>query len=163
MAALSRRSFLQGKQASQPDAARPPWALAEPDFLAACDQCGACQWTCPEGVIGSDAGGYPVMDFSKGACVFCGGCASACERDAFGKRSNDPWAIKAVIGAACLSFQGVTCRVCGDFCEERAIRFSPTLGGAARPQVRLDDCTGCGACAAPCPTAAITIAALPAV
>lgn len=52
----------------------------------------------------------------------------------------------------------VVCRTCGDACEAAAIRFRPRLGGAALPEVDGEKCTGCGACVAPCPAAAITLA-----
>ncbi len=157
MSALSRRSFLQGKQAVAPVGVRPPWSLAEDAFLAACDQCGACQWACPEKVIGRDDQGFPVMDFTKAACTFCARCVQACERKAFGPQDAAPWPVKAMVGQGCLSDQGVTCRICGDFCEAGAIRFRPQVGRVARPEVSLDGCTGCGACVAPCPVGAIAM------
>jgi ferredoxin len=43
-------------------------------------------------------------------------------------------------------------------CEARAIAFPPRLGGCSLPQIDPARCTGCGACVAPCPTAAIEIA-----
>lgn len=61
----------------------------------------------------------------------------------------------AVIGDSCLSLAGVLCRACEDSCESRAIRFRLMTGGRAAPVIATDDCTGCGACSAVCPTAAV--------
>ena len=68
-----------------------------------------------------------------------------------------PWSLKAVIGPGCLPANGVECRVCGDFCDARAIRFPPRLGGSPLPDIALETCTGCGACLAPCPVSVITM------
>ena len=63
----------------------------------------------------------------------------------------------AIVGAQCLSQRGVTCRVCADHCGAGAIRFRPMRGGIAVPIVDAATCTGCGACRAPCPAAAIAL------
>jgi len=65
--------------------------------------------------------------------------------------------LKAVIDNSCLSPRAVACRVCGDFCDARAIHFPPTVGGLVRPLVDHAACTGCGACVAPCPAGAIAM------
>jgi ferredoxin-type protein NapF len=153
---LSRRAFLNVGGVSGNTAIRPPWSVAEDAFTAACDQCGACLWSCPEGILLRGPDGFPVVDFSKNACTFCDRCAAACDRGAFlAERDGAPWSVSIAITAGCISGQGVACRVCGDFCDTRAIKFFPTLGGSARPQVDDAVCTGCGACIAPCPVGAI--------
>jgi len=65
---------------------------------------------------------------------------------------------RAVITRDCLAYNNVVCRSCGEACEAAAIRFRPRLGGAAVPEVDEGKCTGCGACMAPCPAKAITLA-----
>jgi ferredoxin-type protein NapF len=49
------------------------------------------------------------------------------------------------------------CQTCKDACGDGAIRFVYAAGRIPEPQVDLDRCTGCGACVAPCPAAAIEI------
>ena len=66
----------------------------------------------------------------------------------------------ARVSDACLAHQGVSCRLCGDWCAHAAIRFQPRLGGTARPDIQTDHCTGCGECLAVCPTRSISLANL---
>lgn len=68
----------------------------------------------------------------------------------------------ARIGGGCLSFAGTDCRVCGDRCEARAIRFRPLGRGRWFPDLDEAACTGCGDCAGPCPVAAIALIPRPA-
>ena len=105
-------------------------------------------------------GGYPTINFKRGECTFCADCVSACKPLALVRGEDQPgWTHKAVIADSCLPHRGVECRVCEDFCDARAIRFSPRLGGSPLPVIDAEKCTGCGACLAPCPVNAISIAA----
>ena len=45
----SRRDFLRGRISRPAPVLRPPWALDERDFLAACTRCDACVRACPTG------------------------------------------------------------------------------------------------------------------
>ena len=100
----------------------------------------------------------PPRRFAAAACTFCGDCAAACQPLALVRGAGIPaWRYKAVVGPTCLPNKGVECRVCGDFCDVRAIRFTPRLDSSPLPAIDEDLCTGCGACLAPCPTAAIHI------
>lgn len=56
---------------------------------------------------------------------------------------------------ACLARQRIECRVCGERCDEGAIRLRPTLGGVALPELLAERCTGCGDCLQACPTGAL--------
>ncbi len=64
---------------------------------------------------------------------------------------------KAVIGSACVAYNNVVCRSCGDACGDAAIRFSPRVMGAALPEVIAERCTACGECVTACPVSAITL------
>ncbi|WP_028792277.1 ferredoxin-type protein NapF [Thauera linaloolentis] len=160
-ASPTRRGFLRGRMRAVAPAMRPPWALVEPVFLAACTRCDACIDACPTTILVRADGGYPAADFSLGECTFCGECAARCEPRALvrGADGAAPWALKASIGHGCLAESGVECRVCGENCPMGAIRFRPRLGGVALPQLDDSACTGCGACFAPCPTRAIALGA----
>lgn len=161
---LARRALFKGKfTAPLPASIRPPWSLDEASFLDACSRCDACISACGEGIIVRGDGGYPQINFKNGACTFCGTCADACEDDALAAPAHGitpnttSWNITAHIGDGCLSANGVTCRVCGDRCDARAIRFQLAVGGVANPILDPQACTGCGACVQPCPTGVITI------
>ncbi|MCW9033288.1 MAG: ferredoxin-type protein NapF [Rhodospirillales bacterium] len=143
---------------------RPPFAVDAETFTDICDRSGKCIKACPKGIIGRGSGGFPEIDFSKGECTFCYDCIDACKSGALKKATykkeitdQPPWTYKAVIGDGCLSASGVTCRVCGDICDSRAIKFRLAIGGKAFPELTLTDCNGCGACVVPCPTKTISI------
>lgn len=157
MVDLARRGFFRGRPRPKAEI-RPPWALAESHFIDACTRCNDCLKACPEAILISGDGSYPTVDFGRGECTFCGDCVRSCQAKAL-IASEDalPWSYKAVIGPGCLPHKGVECRVCGDFCDARAIRFQPRLGGSPLPEINADLCTGCGACVAACPTQAIAI------
>ena len=155
---ISRRQFLRGDLAGRKPALRPPWALDEAAFLHACTRCGDCAPACPTKIIVIERG-YPVVDCAQGECTFCAACVTACHTGALTKNGDQrPWRIQAHIAPACMAFSNTVCRGCGDACMATAIRFRPRLGGAAVPEVDGEKCTGCGACVAPCPVKAISLA-----
>ena len=107
----------------------------------------------------ADKDARPTVDFGRGECTFCGKCVEACQPRALEKREGaPPWQLKAQIQNNCLARSNVVCRACGDACTVQAIRFSPQIMSAARPEVSNDLCNGCGACYVPCPAQAIRIA-----
>lgn len=157
MVDLSRRGFFRGRVRPRAEI-RPPWALDEGEFVDRCTRCNDCLKVCPTGILVAGDGGYPTVDFSLGECTFCGDCVTACQPNALHRHGEQPaWPYRAQIGEDCLPRQGVECRVCGDFCEPRAIRFVPRIGGCPQPEIDLGNCTGCGACVAPCPVTAIRV------
>jgi ferredoxin-type protein NapF len=152
-----RRNFLRGNFSLRQGPLRPPWALAEVDFLQACTRCGDCVDACLTHIITRDSG-YPTIDFAAGECTFCGDCATACTPGALTRAEEQTaWSARAVINESCLARQRVECRVCGDQCAAGAIRFPPLAGGIALPALDQERCTGCGACVAPCPVRAIAV------
>lgn len=156
----SRRAFLLGADPMLPTPQRPPWSLAEILFVAACDGCGACIADCPEGILAADPRAMPVVDFSRGAgaCTFCGICADVCKAGAFQQAETraSPWTWRATIADACLAAHGIMCQSCKDACSDSAIHFAYRAGRVAQPVIDPARCTGCGACQAPCPAAAIS-------
>lgn len=153
---LSRRQFLRGDVASRRRPVRPPWALAESEFLNRCDRCGKCQAACETGILVTGDGGYPQPDFFLGECSFCGACAAACPTGALHRSAARPWTLHAEFSDSCLAARGITCQVCADQCPTNAIRFPPRLAPVtATPVLVLSACNGCGACVAPCPVRAV--------
>ena len=159
----SRRALLRGRVQTRP-AIRPPWALPEPDFLARCTRCGDCLGACAEGVLVKGDGGFPEVDFFRGACVMCGDCAERCRAFAFQappRRAANAWRHRISLNSNCMAMQGVVCRSCGDVCGERAIGFQLRVGGAAVPALDDTACTGCGECLSVCPVQALQVEFFP--
>jgi len=142
---------------------RPPGAIEEIAFLAACTRCGDCIAVCPvhaivkappEAGLGAAA---PIIEPAVQACVVCDDmrCARACETGALvvprggwaaihmGTLTLDP--------ERCIAFQGVACGVCARVCPvgERAL----ALDAGGRPVLRPEGCVGCGGCVTACVTA----------
>ncbi|NDY91485.1 4Fe-4S dicluster domain-containing protein [Ideonella livida] len=158
-----------------PTPRRPPWALSpESDFTAACTRCGACQTACPHGLLVAGDGGFPALRFVHGGCDFCGACVRHCGPGALrpppGTAATDPgpWPAQGALpgrvrlAAHCLALRQVECRLCGDACDTRALRFVPAPGGVSRVQLDPARCHGCGACLPPCPVGALDWAPPPA-
>jgi ferredoxin-type protein NapF len=148
----SRRAFLRGHFNATP-LPRPFGAIEETRFLETCTQCGECSSSCPESIVFRGDGGYPVLNFNKSGCTFCGACIDVCDSGAL--LTGTPWIWRPAVSASCLSTTGVYCRTCQDHCDEAAISFQLRRGGRSQPEFDADLCTGCGACAAPCPVNAI--------
>lgn len=151
----AKRAFLKGNFHARA-ALRPFGAMTPGAFEEACNQCGACARACPEAIIYRDSDGLPVLNFQAGECTFCAACIEVCDPQAL--QMEQPWNWQAVIGRSCMSLNGIACRACEDHCDARAIRFRLETGGRATPSVDPASCTGCGACAAPCPSSAISFA-----
>lgn len=149
----SRRAFLRGGRAAA-RAIRPPGALDEAEFLDRCTRCAACIEACPEALLVGGDGGFAQLDPTRGECTFCGDCISACTEGALLMPLLGRWPWRAALGEGCLAQQGVVCQACRDACGEQAIRFPPGAG-LGTPQIDAAACTGCAACVAACPTAAL--------
>ena len=140
---------------------RPPGALPEAAFLAACTRCGECTAVCPAHAIrplGSEAGfaaGTPSLDVNMNACIMCADmpCAAACPTAAL-EVPVDLWKqvkISAITidTERCITYRDVECGVCAHACPAgpNALRMNdrrhPVLG---------PDCTGCGTCIQACVT-----------
>jgi MauM/NapG family ferredoxin protein len=141
---------------------RPPGALPEVAFLAACTRCGECITACPPFAIRKappEAGlqaGTPFIDPMIQACTVCETipCARACPTDAL-TLPPDGWAgyrlaALELIPERCVTFQGTRCRACIDACPvgEAAL----TIDEDGHPVIRAEGCVGCGACVRACIT-----------
>lgn len=149
---------------------RPPGALPEAAFLAACTRCQECVPVCPVGAIrplGAVEGvarGTPVLDVAITACAMCPDmpCAAACPTDALSVPAEGWSGVRmasiVVDTARCLPYREVACGVCARVCPVGEGALS--LNGAGRP-VFGPDCTGCGICVTACVTSPSSLAALP--
>lgn len=165
---VNRRAFLRGRSPKFNKAAiHPPWALPFTEFIDACERCDACIDACPERIIFRGDGCFPEVDFRRGECVFCADCVKACEAGAFQTplkgefKEADAWDLSVDILASCLSLNAVVCRSCGDHCDTNAISFRLQTGGVSIPEIKQENCTGCGACLYVCPKDAIAITLKP--
>jgi ferredoxin-type protein NapG len=149
---------------------RPPGALPEAAFLAACTRCGACEPACPVRAIrplAASAGlaaGTPALQVATQACVMCVDmpCAAACPTSALEVPAELWRGVKlsriAIDANQCIAFRDVECGVCVRVCPagEEALRLDangrPVIGPA---------CTGCGACINGCVTSPSSITARP--
>jgi ferredoxin-type protein NapG len=139
---------------------RPPGALPEMAFLAACTRCGECVTACPPRVIqvapagAGLAAGTPYLDLRRSPCIACPTmpCAAACPTDALTVPARG-WAGYRLaritfLPERCVTFRGQPCRVCADRCPvgERAL----TMDEQGHPVLRPEGCVGCGVCAREC-------------
>ncbi len=149
---------------------RPPGALPEPAFLAACTRCGACADVCPVHAITKLpashglAGGTPVLDVAVTACIMCETmpCAESCptpalDVPAWGWRDARVSRVK-VDTSRCITHRDVECGICARVCPmgDEALRLDdrgrPVIGAA---------CTGCGQCIVACVTTPSSLVAEP--
>ena len=149
-----------------PGLVRPPGALPESAFLAACVRCGECMLACPTntlqpiwfkaGLLGLFS---PALTARRGPCdPRCSACGRVCPTGAI--RPLDGlervWAKTgtAVIDRArCLAWeQDKKCLVCDEVCPFDAVEFRAQEGlSVTVPHVVEDRCAGCGYCEHQCP------------
>ena len=155
---VSRRQFLRGDLSARRTPLRPPWALAEFEFVSQCECCDKCVEACESGIIQIDSHGFPALNFHNGECTFCVACVRACPSGALRiEADTQPWLLELVIDPTCMAMNGVVCRTCAEQCEQGAIHFFHLVGRGALPQVDAGACNGCGACVRPCPSAALSL------
>jgi ferredoxin-type protein NapG len=174
--------FAPSAQALPAQALRPPGALPEADFLAACVRCGLCVRDCPYGTLslarfGDGIGaGTPYFNARRVPCEMCEDipCLRNCPSGALDRGLTD--IDRARMGLAvladqetCLNFLGLRCDVCYRVCPliDQAITLershNPRSDRHARflPTVHSDHCTGCGKCERACVPEAAAIKVLP--
>ncbi len=153
-----KRQLFRSLASAETITVRPPWAVADYDFVAKCTGCHRCQDVCQESIIARDHRSQPIVDFEKGECSFCGDCVAVCPSGALDREAvSVPWLHKVRFSNKCLADHNSYCRSCAEVCEQEAIFFTLTAGAMARPQLQADLCHGCGACISVCPTRAIQI------
>ncbi len=158
MSIISRRNFFQARLNTS-KVIRPPWAIAEEQFIELCSRCDKCISICPEKIIFRGDGGFPEVKFVDSGCELCEDCLDVCEPKVLKKTSKDslPWLHKVEVITKCLPMQGVICRTCSEACNEDVISFILEAGKVAVPKLNLENCNGCGFCIAMCPVDAIVL------
>ena len=159
---LGRASDALGNRGGASDRIRPPGALPEAAFLAACTRCGDCMTACPVGALspaGTDHGlanGTPLLQPDVNACAMCSDmpCARACPTSAL-EVPDDLWARVhfasiAIDESRCIATsRSIECGVCARVCPAGASALRIDAGGAPRIGPA---CTGCGTCISACVT-----------
>ncbi|MDR1934839.1 MAG: ferredoxin-type protein NapG [Candidatus Accumulibacter sp.] len=163
-------------------ALRPPGALPEAQFLAACTRCGLCVRGCPYDTLKLAAPGDPVPTgtpyfTARGVpCEMCDDipCVPPCPTGALDPALTD--ITRARMGLAvlidhetCLNFLGLRCDVCYRVCPviDKAITLDRQHNARSDrhamllPTVHSDYCTGCGKCEAACVLEEAAIRILP--
>ncbi len=152
-------------------AIRPPGALAEEDFLAACVRCGLCVRDCPYDTLklsqlgDTVANGTPYFVARDIPCEMCDDipCVKACPTGALEHSLtdiNDSRMGLAVLidQEACIAFHGLRCEVCFNICPVKGDAITLDYKHNERsgkhavfvPQVHSEACTGCGKCEKAC-------------
>lgn len=142
---------------------RPPFALAELEFLLTCTRCGACTTACPHDVVfsldaklGADVVGTPALDLTHKACHLCQDwpCVQACEPKALSRPEEPeegvnplPILARCVIDVTvCLPYIGPECGACAGSCPvEGALKWQ-----GEKPSIDGKTCIGCGLCRQAC-------------
>lgn len=162
-------------------ALRPPGALPEEEFAAACIRCGLCVRACPFDTLrlaplgAPITAGTPYFVARKVPCEMCADipCAGACPTDALRKDLDGIRSARMGVAVAtgrdtCYSTTGAAhCRACWLACPLRDEALTMELREKGRrnfyfePTVHADVCTGCGKCEHACLTETASITVLP--
>ena len=163
-------------------ALRPPGAVGEDDFLAACVRCGLCVADCPYKTLRlADLGdgpalGTPVFTARSVPCEMCETIpgVAACPTGALDKGlvdiKNAKMGIAVLVGhETCLNWLGLRCDVCYRVCPRIGEAITLELSHNERtakharfiPTVHTDKCTGCGKCEKACVLDEAAIKVLP--
>ncbi len=172
--------LLRQEARAQPFALRPPGALPDDDFNAACIKCGQCVVACPFDTLKLEAAGgnlpigMPYFEPRQTPCYLCPTipCMKACPTGALSpnlKNINDSRMGLAVIDTEnCLSWKGLRCEICHRECpiKGKAITLETHPRQLSKhamfiPIVHSDACTGCGICVRASPTTEPAIRILP--
>lgn len=169
--ALGAGLYARQARALPPNAIRPPGAIDEAQFTAACVRCGLCVRDCPYGTLKlaplgeAVPTGTPYFEARQVPCEMCDDipCVKACPTGALDhgltRIDNARMGLAVLVDQeTCLNTQGLRCDVCYRVCPliDKAItlerRHNERTGkhGMFIPTVHSDACTGCGKCERAC-------------
>lgn len=159
-------------QSSPSNHFRPPASLSPELFNTLCVRCGNCIKACPSQIIvHHNSPGSPIawmtpeVSFqNKGYCLEnCNLCGTVCPSGAitqFDVKAKKELVMGSVeIGIEkCLLSQLTECDRCKAICSYKAIKIVPGNSPVTmKPEVDIQKCVGCGACAAVCPPETISM------
>lgn len=166
---LGLTAHVERANALPAQALRPPGALDEEAFDAACVRCGLCVRACPFAILNLapfGAGipvGTPYFEARSAPCEMCTDipCMHACPTNALSPNLESIEASHMGLAVLadqerCLSLQGIHCDACYRACpvKDQAItmeRFKNPRGAYVfMPTVHSQACTGCGKCEHAC-------------
>ncbi len=165
-------AYLLSQQAhANNNAIRPPGALEEKDFNAACIKCGQCVTDCPYdtlklATVGESVPiGTPYYTPRDVPCYMCKDipCTRACPTGALSpelsKIEDSKMGLAVIDMENCISYLGLRCEICHRVCpvQNTAITIEHHPRKTSKhsmfiPIVHSSDCTGCGVCEKACPT-----------
>ncbi len=146
---------------------RPPFAVAELDFLIKCTRCGDCLEACPHDVLfplsaklGVQVISTPAMDLINKGCRMCDDwpCVAACGSSALFrdggtqdlKGNTEPALPKladtAIDTSICLPYSGPECGACAHSCPVPGA----LVWDGPKPRIDREICTGCALCREAC-------------
>lgn len=140
---------------------RPPGAIGEADFLAACARCDLCATACPPNAIvparARGAEGTPMIDPLRQPCLLCTGtpCIEACPSGALLPVGRVRMGTAHINPMDCMAQTG--CATCAERCPVPGA----IVRDGGRPRVVQEACTGCGICQHVCPAPSNAIILLP--
>jgi ferredoxin-type protein NapG len=141
---------------------RPPGAMPEVAFLAACTRCTLCVEACPPHAIvrvppqGALAAGTPYIDPDRQPCTVCPDmpCAAACPTGALtlppGRWAGYRLASLELLPERCVTWKGTPCSVCANACPVGQAAL--VIDEMGHPVIRAEGCVGCGVCVRACIT-----------
>jgi ferredoxin-type protein NapF len=174
LAAGAGAGWLARRLSGRAEVIRPPGAVEEARFNAACARCGNCIHACPKRIIYPSLGEAgmsgvltPVIRIGPGYCAeWCHACDRVCPTHAIShlslnRKRQVSIGTARVTKSRCLAWaENQYCMVCHEYCPYSAI------GAVARndvncPEVKDDQCRGCGLCQTVCPATTVAIVVEP--
>jgi ferredoxin len=149
---------------------RPPGAMKEKEFKAACARCGNCMKVCITNGLqpvmlesGFDGIWTPKIDKIAGYCEYnCNACGQVCPTQAIKalpleEKMQQKIGVAEIVKDVCVPWKdGIECLVCEEHCPipEKAIKFVKEIINGKEidvPVINQDLCIGCAVCENKCP------------